>query len=92
MKFYSRSGNNWVVGRAAEAVNQLHEFAPEAMAPEVRRARLKRNLWLIPAVRALRMCLFGITVNVTYFQSLGVTMWGVLMLKSVHSMGTLFME
>lgn len=33
-----------------------------------RRKRLLWNLRLIPAVRALRMMLFGITVNVTYFQ------------------------
>ena len=53
--------------RAAQVVDELSVHR-ETMSPEVRRARLQRNLWLIPAIRALRMCLFGITVNVTYFQ------------------------
>ena len=48
-----------------------------AMEQEERRKRLRRNIVLIQAMRSCKMMLFGITVNVTYFQSLGVSMWGV---------------
>jgi hypothetical protein len=47
------------------------------MEGEARRRGLRRNIWLVQAIRSLKMMLFGITVNVTYFQSLGVSMWGV---------------
>jgi hypothetical protein len=49
----------------------------KAMEEEERRKRLRRNIVLIQAMRSCKMMLFGITVNVTYFQALGVSMWGV---------------